>query len=180
MKKSGFLLFMREIFRSPVKIGAALPSSRYLADKIAAEIPLPNDHYIVELGGGTGVVTEALLKRGIAEQQIIVIEQSASLAKHLSEKFPHVKIIQGDAAHLVSLLSHLNIQVSSIVSSLPLRNMPEETIQAIAKQIKALLPADGRYIQYTYLWWKQDKYLSEYFNHLHSTHVWLNVPPAKN
>ncbi len=67
---------LRRWIRSPLKIGAFLPSSRSLArahwqrgrycEKAGA---------VIELGAGTGPVTQALLHAGIAADRLVVIER---------------------------------------------------------------------------------------------------------
>lgn len=51
--------FIFNFAKSPAEIGAILPSSRFLANKMAAQLP-KNLHTIVELGAGTGNITRKL------------------------------------------------------------------------------------------------------------------------
>ena len=59
-------LFAREMFSRPATVGAIGPSSGRLARSVASRVPCLGDGLVVELGGGTGAVTQALLQRGIA------------------------------------------------------------------------------------------------------------------
>lgn len=118
-------LFMREILIDPRAMGAALPSSRRLAYNVANHVsPGVETGLVVELGAGTGVVTAALLERGVAPQRLIVVERAAALAEHLRRRFPHVAVVQGDARHLRRLLKPYASDVRAVVSSLPLRSLP--------------------------------------------------------
>ena len=58
-------LFTREIWANPRAMGAACPSAPSLASHMASHVPLDRDGLVVELGGGTGAVTAALLKHGV-------------------------------------------------------------------------------------------------------------------
>src|SRR5579871_6735393 len=65
--------------RSPLKVGALLPSSRALARAMAAEIDLSTPGTIIELGAGTGAVTHALLHAGIPADRLVIIERDRKL-----------------------------------------------------------------------------------------------------
>ena len=110
------LSFYKELLTNPKAVGAICPSSKRLARATAACIPTSETGLIVEFGGGTGVFTQALLDRGIPEEQIIVIENSKYLSETLSKKFPKVKVFHGSAGDLGDLigdkLSRLRRQIS--------------------------------------------------------------------
>lgn len=78
-------IFVKELVANPRNIGAACPSSKKLADSIASLVSPPQDGYVVELGAGTGVVTAALLRRGISPERLIVVEKSKHLANMLKK-----------------------------------------------------------------------------------------------
>mgnify|MGYP000943509563 FL=1 len=113
-------LFTREIWANPRAMGAACPSTPSLASGMASWVPLDQEGWVVELGGGTGAVTTALLKHGVPPWKLVVVERSPTLASHLRQRFPQLRVIQGDAAQLTQLLGHDRTHgISSIVSSLP-------------------------------------------------------------
>jgi phosphatidylethanolamine/phosphatidyl-N-methylethanolamine N-methyltransferase len=103
-------LFLSRWLHSPMHVGSIAPSSRRLADAIARQVPLDNPGWIIELGGGTGVVTAALLRAGVAPGRLVVIERDPLLHKHLVERFPEVHAILGDAAKLAEALTPLGIR----------------------------------------------------------------------
>ncbi|MHB8564056.1 MAG: hypothetical protein ACYDDA_08960, partial [Acidiferrobacteraceae bacterium] len=81
-------LFVKVLCSRPQTIGAPCPSSRRLANYMAAQAIASAKGTVVELGAGTGVVTQALLDRGLAAEKLIVVEQSPILAGHLRARFP--------------------------------------------------------------------------------------------
>ena len=175
---SSLALFMREILINPRAMGAAFPSSRKLAYNMARQVPLSGAGIIVELGAGTGVVTEALLERGIAPGRLIVVERAAALAAYLRRRFPQVTVIQGDARHLGRLLGKHNPEVTAVVSSLPLRSLPDGVVRTIMAELNAVLKHGGRLIQFTYdlrpmagVFYRFERIVSKI--------VWSNVPPAR-
>jgi phosphatidylethanolamine/phosphatidyl-N-methylethanolamine N-methyltransferase len=181
---TGLALFAQEIFTHPAQVGAICPSSRTLARRIAQYVPLPTDREIVvELGGGTGVITQALLDHGVPPHCLIVIEYAALLAEHLRNKFPGVRVVQGDAAHLQMLLG-TNVQhIKTIVSGLPLLSLPKNLVKALHKEIERVLPSGGYYIQFTYGYGgnkaKMPLQFPMQFKKIASQRVWSNLPPAR-
>ena len=74
-------LFARQMLNEPAAVGAIWPSSRWLARSVASRVPRHGDGLVVELGGGTGAVTNALLQRGIAPGRLMVIERSSAFVQ---------------------------------------------------------------------------------------------------
>lgn len=173
-------LFTREIWANPRAMGAACPSAPALASRMAARVPLDREGLVIELGGGTGAVTAALLKRGIPAWKLVVIERSPTLVHHLRQRFPQLRIIQGDAAQLEHLLgADRGRGVSSIVSSLPLRSLHPTVTRAISHQFETLLEPGGLLVQYTYDLRGTQSRLLPRFRLLSSRIVWGNLPPAR-
>ncbi|CDH47725.1 class I SAM-dependent methyltransferase [Candidatus Contendibacter odensensis] len=173
-------LFTREIWANPRAMGAACPSTPSLASRMASWVPLDQEGLVVELGGGTGAVTTALLKHGVPPWKLVVVERSPTLVNHLRQRFPQLRVIQGDAAHLTQLLGHDHAQgIGSIVSSLPLRSLHPATTRAISHQFEMLIKSGGLLIQFTYnLRGTRDRLLP-CFRRVSSKIVWGNLPPAR-
>src|SRR5271170_6689012 len=106
-------LFLREWIVNPQRTGAVAPSSPQLTAAMARWLPRNPDSYVLELGPGTGAVTDALLKRGLREDRLVAIERNPTLAKLLRKRFPLAQIITGDAWHMDGLLRDLGEPVES-------------------------------------------------------------------
>jgi phospholipid N-methyltransferase len=172
-------LFFAELYTNPKAVGSVWPSSLRLGKLMAAQIPHHKPGYIIEVGGGTGAVTKALLAYGIAEDKIIVIERSASLAAHLRERFPTLTIIEGDATQLRQILPSHIYPIKAIVSSLPLRSLPYDIVEALLIEFHQLLhPTQGYLIQFTYDLRTNNTTMIKGFRLLQSNYIWLNLPPA--
>jgi phosphatidylethanolamine/phosphatidyl-N-methylethanolamine N-methyltransferase len=144
-------LFLARWLKSPQWIGAVAPSSRGLARAMAREVVPFGAGYVVELGGGTGSITRALLEHGVAPHRLIVVERDYTLAAILRKRFPGVKIVRGDAGELSALLEPLGVvAVDAVVSSLPLLSMPKAVRRRIVGESVAVLGEGGAFIQYTY------------------------------
>jgi phospholipid N-methyltransferase len=171
-------VFARELLHQPSAVGAIWPSSRRLAASMAARVPRHRDGLVVELGAGTGAVTRALLKRGIAPRRLVVIDKSLPFVRHLRARFPSVRVLQGDAARLSELLPE-GQPIDAIVSSLPLRSLPAKDAAAIVAQWARLLPTGATVIQFTYALGARVRSPLPGFLERTSDIVWANLPPAR-
>lgn len=175
------LLFLSSFATAPMKVGSITPSSRRLGRAMAAE--LPDDYEVcVELGGGTGSLTSAILAAGVPRDKLIVIERDPRLAAHLRKRFPKVKVIQGDAQHLRRLLARQGIDhVDAVISGLPLRNLPGSVRRNIATEVFTALAMGGTFVQFTY--WGEPPVPEEVafrygVGNRMTRRVWRNMPPA--
>ena len=110
-------------------------------------LPADPDSYVLELGPGTGAVTEALLKHGLREDRLVAIERNPKLARLLRENFPRAQIITGDAWQLDHLLRNRHEPIESVgavISSLPLLNFPPAEAEALAQKIRTMLEPRGQ------------------------------------
>ena len=144
------LIFFNRWLNAPFSIGAIAPSSRHLARRMAELAPRRPSLPVLELGGGTGVVTDALLEV-VGADRLIVVERDPTLHRFLAERYPHVRILKGDAMHLSRLLAEHGVKkVAAIVSGLPLLAMPKPVQAAIVKESVAVLGEGAPLIQFTY------------------------------
>lgn len=171
-------LFLREFVRNPKSIGAVCSSSDRLGNRMAQHIELHEDGWIVELGGGTGAITQALLLHGVAANRLIVVEKSHGLAAHLSNRFPDIRVIHGDAADMELILEG-SLPVRTIVSGLPLRSLSRNSVMSITDACVKILHPQGRLIQFTYAPGGFSPWLSAGLEKLGCETVWTNIPPAR-
>lgn len=143
--------FLWAWMRSPMKMGALVPSSRFLARAMAMQVDKAAEGVVIELGAGTGVMTHELLHSGIAAEKLIVIEREPRLHALLKAHYPKLNIVCADARDLRQVLAAQGIgKVNAIVSSLPLLSMPKEIRRAIVAEMAEAIGKDGRIIQFTY------------------------------
>jgi phosphatidylethanolamine/phosphatidyl-N-methylethanolamine N-methyltransferase len=175
-------LFLQEWFANPQRTGAVVPSSRQLAAAMARWLPSDPESFVLELGPGTGAVTQALIKRGLREERLVAIEKNPKMAHLLHRRFPRAHIINGDAWHLDVLLREHSEPIESVgavISSLPLLNFPLEEAEALAEKIRAILQHGGKWVQYSYHLGNGHHKSATRFHRLASNIVWLNLPPAR-
>src|SRR5271163_5342719 len=175
-------LFLQEWLANPQRVGSVVPSSRKLAAAMAQWLPVDPESFVLELGPGTGAVTEALIERGLREEKLVAIERNPKMARLLREKFPRAQIIIGDAWHLDDLLrGRLDPieSVGAVISSLPLLNFPHAEAEALTQKIRAVLKPEDNWVQYSYHLGKKQVRGAASFRLRASKIVWLNFPPAR-
>ncbi|MBX7146486.1 MAG: methyltransferase [Alphaproteobacteria bacterium] len=171
-------VFFKSWLRSPLQIGAIFPSSRDLAKAIVEQIPDEDDGLIIELGAGTGAITQALLDSGIDPQRLIIIERDDNFFLYLKKKFPELLIINGSAEHLEELLDFKNHRVQAIVSSLPFMSMKQFQQWAIIKPCFRVLGYNAPFIQFTYSFSSPLPYKDFNLSAELKKRVFTNFPPA--
>ncbi len=142
--------YLRAWLANPLKFGAVAPSGPALAALITSEIA---SHHgpILELGPGKGVFTHALLQRGVAESDLVLVEQRPDFVRLLRQRFPsaHVESMDADEMHQLEQLFE-NRPAGAAISGLPLLSMPVNKVLAILGGAFAHLRPDGAFYQFTY------------------------------
>lgn len=111
----------------------------------------PTGKRILEIGPGTGAITNALLAEGASREQLCLLERDDKLAAYLAGKFPDVRVINGDARSIADVLQpKAGAFFDIIISSLPLLNVKEADKIRILEQIFSTLDQQGILVQYTY------------------------------
>ncbi len=183
MKKNAELVFFTKWLRSPMRVASVMPSSSQLGRAMAAALP-DRDGLVVELGGGTGPVTHALLDAGVPAERLVVIERDPHFHRHLMRRFPGVAVLLGDAFEMQALLSRLGRDnpTRAVVSGLPLLPMSAAEQRRLLQQSLLITGGTGPLIQFSYgltspLQKKVELELG--LNSQCVAHVWRNIPPAK-
>src|ERR1017187_6883057 len=146
-------LFLREWLANPQRTGAVAPRSPKLAAAMARWLPSDPESYVLELGPGTGAVTQALIERGLREERLVAIENNPKMARLLRRRFPRAHIITGDAWQLDVLLRECHEPIESVgavISSLPLLNFTPAEAGTLVEKIRAILDYGGKWVHYSY------------------------------
>lgn len=138
--------FFRAWMRDPLRVASITPSGKALADLIVREIG-PETGRVIELGPGTGVFTRALLRRGVAEEDILLVEKGAEFAAILQQRFPKAMIACTDAARITRFCVE---PAGAAISGLPLLSIRPEKVYAILAGTFARLGEDAALYQFTY------------------------------
>ncbi|WP_166295171.1 class I SAM-dependent methyltransferase [Bradyrhizobium sp. 2S1] len=134
---------------APGRVGAIAPSCAALAELITRDISA-NTGPILELGPGTGAFTYQLLKRGVRQQDLTLIEYGSDFMRLLQLRFPGARVLWMDAARLASERLYDGAPVGAVVSGLPLLNMsPRKVISIVGGAFSYMRPG-GAFYQFTY------------------------------
>ena len=147
------LRFSLEWASKPLELGAVSPSGKPLARMMAAQVDPAAPGYVVELGPGTGVITRALIERGIAQERLLLVEFNPEFAAMLRRRFPRARVVVGDAYDIANLLPEIigDKAVAAVVSGLPLFTKPAEQRRKLVRDALALVgDAVGAFIQFSY------------------------------
>jgi phospholipid N-methyltransferase len=145
--------FFRQWLREPRSIAALAPSGRALAARMAAAVGR-HARAVVELGGGTGVMTQAMLERGIPPERLLVLELNPELHGFLAARFPAIEVVRANATDLVEIVGASRAlvvgEIDAVVSSLGFLTMPRADQRRVLEAAFEVLRPGGRYVQFTY------------------------------
>ena len=175
--------FFRQWLKNPIGMAAISPSSPQLARQMMAELA-EDTKRVIELGGGTGVFTQALLEFGVDPVDLLVLELNEELHQHLQKRFPEAHVVCGDAREIFNLAKPFGFtenKADAIVSGLGFLSMPRQSQLDIISAALDCLKSDGRFIQFTY--GPANPIAREVLETLglssrRASFTWWNVPPA--
>lgn len=172
--------FIRGMMDKPKTVGAIMPTSVHTARRMASVIEPQSGLPVLELGPGTGVITRAILERGIAPERIYSVEYSDDFIAHLHLAYPGVQLIHGDAFDLETTLAHLGEQrFDTAISGLPLLNFPMHQRVKLLESLLDRLPPGRPVVQFSYgpvspIVAQPDRYRIKHFDF-----IVRNIPPAQ-
>jgi len=139
--------FLKSWIQNPTAIGAVAPSGRLLAKLMATG--LSRGARVIELGAGTGTLTQAILETGVRAEDLFVVEQNAQFLKILARRFPECPLVAADA---LSLAEHVPGPgtFDFVISGLPLLFFSPQQKQRLLEQVFELLGPSGALHQFTY------------------------------
>lgn len=92
--------FLFQYLLKPRTVGAILPSSTNLAQKMMDGIDFQAAKYIVEYGPGTGVFTDKIMEMRNEHTVVVLIEHNKEFCNIIKEKFKNEKNVITQTSHL--------------------------------------------------------------------------------
>lgn len=175
--------FLKNWIDKPLITGAVAPSSPQLARAMAAYVDPARPGFVVELGPGTGVVTQALIERGVAPERIVSIEYNGDFCSLLRQRYPGVHFVHGDAYRMPQAIADIvgdePRPLAAVVSSLPLFTRPlPERVRLLDESFARMEPG-APFIQFSYALVSPVPHGSTRFEMERSNWVVRNLPPAR-
>jgi phosphatidylethanolamine/phosphatidyl-N-methylethanolamine N-methyltransferase len=149
MSATDILPFFLAWVRNPLRVAAVAPSGPAVAALMAQEVSADTGP-VIELGPGTGVFTRALLRRGVRQQDLTLVEYGSDFIPLLQRRFPGARVLWMDAAWMAKEKLFEGAPVGAVVSGLGLLTMPPEKVLAIFSSAFAYLRPEGAVYQITY------------------------------
>jgi phospholipid N-methyltransferase len=172
-------LVLRKFITNAKTVATIAPSSRVLSRAILHGIDWSKTKCVVELGAGTGPITEQLVRVAPPGTRLIVNEFLPAFCESLRQKFPTVEIVEGDARKLTEMLAERGIaKVDYVLSGLPLTHFKPDDRAAVIDQAAQVLGADGEFRQLTTFPWVYRKLYRRYFRDVRFKLVVWNLPPG--
>ncbi len=171
-------VFLCGFLKEPIKVGTGMQSTRFLAKKLDRALDHLNlaDGHVLELGSGTGRLTEQIVRRLGAGTRLVCLESEPLFVDHLKKKFapdPRVTVIRGRAENARAHLNDLGIEsVPSVVSGVPLSGRKNFLI---LRNIRECLSDNGRLVQMALI--SRRRFEQENFQYLRRHFILLNLPP---
>jgi len=172
--------FIRSWIEKPISTGAVIPSSRVLARAMARYVDPRSKGPVIELGPGTGPVTQALVQHGVDPARLVLVEFNPDFCRLFRTRYPSATVVQGDAYRLKRLLgASMDEPAAAVVSGLPLVTKPLRTRLRLISDAMTLLAAGAPFVQFTYAMLPPiPKELSGVRAEA-SELIWMNLPPAR-
>ncbi len=161
-------------------MGAVMPSGRFLARTMAQYVDPHASGPVVELGPGTGAITNALVEHGIDQKRLVLVEYNPGFCALLRDRYPQARVVQGDAYILRDTLWNvLAAPASAIVSGLPLVTKPMLTRLKLIRDAFAALAPGSPFVQFTYSVVPPIPKSLPGVTTEASERIWMNLPPAR-
>ena len=172
--------FLRSWIEKPLHMGAVMPSSKLLARTMAQYVNIDSSEPVVELGPGTGAITNALIEHGVDQKRLVLVEYNPGFCALLRDRYPHAKVVQGDAYALRdSLWNVLSVPASAVVSGLPLVTKPMLTRLKLIRDAFVALAPGAPFVQFTYSVAPPIPKSLPGVSTEASERIWMNLPPAR-
>ncbi len=172
--------FLRSWIEKPLRMGAVMPSGKVLARTMAQYVDVNSTAPVVELGPGTGAITNALIEHGIDQKRLVLVEYNPGFCALLRDRYPQATVVQGDAYALRDSLGDvLSVPASAVVSGLPLVTQPMlKRLKLIRDAFVALAPG-APFVQFTYSVAPPIPKSLPGVSTEASERIWMNLPPAR-
>ncbi len=172
-------LFLKSWYDSPTRMGALFPSFARTGRIIASIIKDPANVKVVELGAGTGQVTDQIVAAGVAQENFASIEFDKKFCSELLKKHPNLQLFNIDATTMAEQLPSKFVgKTDYIISTLPLITLGQKKAKEVIEAVFKVMRPGGVYIQITFSPIKP-KYMKKMG--LRATKIcmsWINLPPT--
>ncbi len=185
-------IFVTEAIRDFHSTAAIVPSSRFLARAMTAPLQLSGACKVVELGAGTGAITQVLLNLLPQGATLYSFESNPRFYHYMREHLfdSRLELFNDSAETLVQVLRQRGCdRIDAAVSSLGLGYMSDQQRRSILLGLLSVLHNNGVFTHFQYvhgLQFRNGRFtrfsggdlLRQHFGRVRRMIVWQNLPPA--
>ncbi|MGH8224281.1 MAG: class I SAM-dependent methyltransferase [Woeseiaceae bacterium] len=144
--------FFQAFLKAPRVVASVIPSSPFLERRVVRAANPGSASVVVELGGGTGGLTRALLKAMSPHSRLLVIERTAEFVEKLEHiDDPRLEVVHGCASSIAAELERRGYAAAdAVVSGIPFSTLPKALAAGIASAVNAALAPGGRFVAYQF------------------------------
>lgn len=176
---SDFGLFFGKFLAKGRTISSAVPSSPAMAHSLLRHIDFGRPGTLVELGAGTGPLTEFIVDRLRPHHRFVAVENDPEFCEVLRRRFPDTLLLQQDATAIAGPLEKLGIQkVDYVISGLPTPNLPARAAVRLWQWLRQALTPEGLFLQITVAPLLYRPFYDRLFDEVDYQMVWMNIPPG--
>jgi phospholipid N-methyltransferase len=173
-------LFFSKFLKQGRRIASFVPSTEALAQACCRYINPDIPQVILELGAGTGAITEIALTKMHPKSTLIAVEADPDFSLFLQQRCPTATVLNCTAQDILKPLMALNIyQVDVILNGLPTPSMTADINQQIMKNCQILIGnRDIPISQITLMPWVYLRMYQQLFKHVDFQFVLKSFPPG--
>jgi phospholipid N-methyltransferase len=144
--------FFQAFLKSPRVVASVIPSSPFLVRRIVKAADPVSARVVVELGGGTGGTTRAMLKAMNPQAKMLVIERTAEFIDTLGGiDDPRLEVVHGCASGIGAELERRRLPPADVViSGIPFSTMQPDLCEDIVTAVNEALAPGGRFVAYQF------------------------------
>lgn len=173
-------VFFQAFLKAPRVVASVTPSSGFLERRVMRAASIPGAKVVIELGPGTGGLTESMLGTMAPDALLLAVERTAEFVDNLQRiDDRRFEVVHACASTIVEELEARGLEgADAIVSGIPFSTMPADVAMRVAAAIEKALVPGGRFVAYQFT----DRVVRYLEPHLGKPTVALeplNVPPMR-
>lgn len=179
--------FLKQFIKYPGKTGSVAESSSALCNSLTQPLENGENSVILELGTGSGAVTEAIFDRKNRRARYIGFEINEEFAEITKERVPQAEVINKNAVYAPEIIEKMGIdKCDCVVSGLPWSIFPESLQNELLDSLTQVLKPGGTFVTYAYVHGSILPSARRFYRKIYtrfekvdkSRVVWSNLPPA--
>lgn len=168
-------VMLRKLLTRGTAVASLTESSRALASAACRAVDPSRPQVVVELGAGTGPITEVAAARMHPDSRLVAIEIDPELAEIAKRRVPRAEVRVGDCRDVAALTADLD-HVDVVLSGLPVPSLPPAVTEPLWVWLAS--HAGASFHQLTVMPWVYQALYRARFRDVRFELVVQNLPPG--